>query len=206
MAQKFNIGIDRAKETLKVTTQKVIRHAVQPLHRRYRVDHIQLNRKHLNAQFYADHLVARTKLLDRNTGAWVYTTGKFTAFYPVAKRLEAGDKLRRFADNVGIPDRLRTDQAQEIMGKNTEFQSQAKRLHIDITHTKSERSNQNHGADTELGELQKSFRQKMVRKKAPKRVWDYGLVHQAGVLNRISRGKTGRTGIKELTGKTPDIS
>ena len=150
--------------------------------------------------------MARTKLLDRNTGAWVYTTGKFTAFYPVAKRLEAGDKLRRFADNVGIPDRLRTDQAQEIMGKNTEFQSQAKRLHIDITHTKSERSNQNHGADTELGELQKSFRQKMVRKKAPKRLWDYGLVHQSGVLNRISRGKTGRTGIKELTGKTPDIS
>ena len=45
-----------------------------------------------------------------------------------------------------------------------------------------------------------------MQKKVPKRVWVYGIVHQAGVLNRISRGKTGRTGIEELTGKTPDIS
>ena len=79
VARKFNIGIDRAKETLKVTMQKVIRHAVHPLHRRYRVNHMQLNRKRLNAKFYAEHLVARTKSLDRNTGVWVYTTGKFTA-------------------------------------------------------------------------------------------------------------------------------
>ena len=92
------------------------------------------------------------------------------------------------------------------MGKNTEFQPQAKRLHIDLTHTELERSNQNHGAEIEIGEFQKSFRQKMVRKQDPKRVWVYGLVHQAGVLNQISRGKTGRTGIEELTGKTPDIS
>ena len=37
-------------------------------------------------------------------------------------------------------------------------------------------------------------------------MWDYGLVHQAGVLNRIARGKSGRTGIEEITGQTPDIS
>ena len=167
---------------------------------------MQLHRKRLNAQFYADHLVARTKFLYGSTGTWVYTIVKFTAVYPVANRLEAGDTLRRYKENFGIPDRLRTDQAPEIMGKNTEFQPQAKRLHIDLTHTELERSNQNHGAEIEIGEFQKSFRQKMVRKQDPKRVWVYGLVHQAGVPNQISRGKTGRTGIEELTGKTPDIS
>ena len=78
VSRKFNIGIERAKETLKVTTQKGIRHAVHPLHRRYRVDHMQFNRKRLNEKFYCDHLVAKTKSLDGNTEAWLYTTGKFT--------------------------------------------------------------------------------------------------------------------------------
>ena len=82
VSRKFNIGIERAKETLKVTTQKCIIRAVHPLHRRYRVDHIQFNRKRLNRQLYCDHLVAKTKSFDGNTGAWLYTTGKFTVVYP----------------------------------------------------------------------------------------------------------------------------
>ena len=206
VSRKFNIGIEKAKETLRVTTQRGIRHAVHPLHRRYRVDHMQLNRKRLNAQFYTDHLPAKTKSLDANTGAWVYTTGKFTAEYPCVKRDEAGDTLRRFSDDVGIPDRLRSDLASEITGKHTEFQAQVKRLRIDLTHSEKERSNQNHAAEGEIGHLKRRFRQKMLAKAVPKRLWDYGLVHQAGVLSRTSRGKTGRTGIEEVTGQTPDIS
>ena len=52
LSRKFNIGIERAKETIKVTTQKRIRHAVHPFHRRYCVDHMQFNLKRLNGQFY----------------------------------------------------------------------------------------------------------------------------------------------------------
>ena len=169
------------------------------------MDHMQLNWKRLNAQFYIDHLVAKTTSLDGNTGAWVYTTGKFTTVYPCEKRSEAGDTLRRFANDVGIPDKLRSDLAPEITGKNTEFQAQVKLLRIDLTHSEKERSNQNHAAEGEIGHLKKRFRQKMVSKAVPKRLWDYGLVHQAGVLNRIARGKTGHTGLKEVTGQTPDI-
>ena len=62
VSHKFNIGIERDKETLKVTTQKGIRHGVHPLHRRYRVDHMQFNRKRLNGKFYCDHLVAKNKV------------------------------------------------------------------------------------------------------------------------------------------------
>ena len=46
----------------------------------------------------------------------------------------------------------------------------------------------------------------MIQKGAPKRVLDYGFVHQLGVLSRLARGKNGRTGIKKVTGNTPDIS
>ncbi len=206
VSRKFNIGIEKAKQTLKVTTQLGIRHAVHPLHQRYRVDHLNPNRKRLNAQFYTDHLVAKTKSLDGNTGAWVYTTGKFTAVYPCALQSEAGDTLKKFADDHGIPDRLRADLAPEITGKHKEFQAQVKRQKINLTFSEKGRSNQNYAAEAEIGHLKRRFCQKMVSKRVPKRVWDYGLVNQAGILSRISRGDTGRTGVEEVTGQTPDIS
>ena len=104
VSRKFNIGIERSKETIKVTTQKGIHHAVHPLHHRYHVDHMQFNRKRLNVQFYCDYLESKTKSLDGNTGAWIYTTGKFTAVYPVESQKEAGNTFRRFTEYFGIPD------------------------------------------------------------------------------------------------------
>ena len=72
---------------------------------------MQLNRNHLNAQFYTDHLMAKTKPLEVNTGVWIYMTGEFTVNYPCTKNSEVGYTLRRFTDNVGIPDQLRSDMA-----------------------------------------------------------------------------------------------
>jgi hypothetical protein len=44
LSRKWNIGLETAKRTLQVTTQRGIRTAVHPLHRRYHVDHLHLNR------------------------------------------------------------------------------------------------------------------------------------------------------------------
>ena len=43
VSRKFNIGIERAKTTIKVTTQRGICHDVHPLNCRYRTDHMQFN-------------------------------------------------------------------------------------------------------------------------------------------------------------------
>ena len=59
-----------------------------------------LNVNLLNAQFYTDHLLAKTKSLEVNMGAWVVTAGKFTVAYLYIKRSELGDTVRQFADNV----------------------------------------------------------------------------------------------------------
>ena len=107
---------------------------------------MQFNRKSLNEQFYCDHLVAKTKSLAGNTRAWLHTTVNFTVVYPCESRREAGDTLRRFADDVGLTDQVRSDLTPELTGKNTDFQDQAKRLEIDVTHSKAERSNQKHVA------------------------------------------------------------
>jgi hypothetical protein len=45
----------------------------------------------------------------------------------------------------------------------------------------------------------------MVKKKVPRHLWDYGLVYEAEIMSRISRGPKGRTDIEMITGDTPDI-
>ena len=202
----FIIGIYKAKDTFIVTIQKVIIHVVHPLGRRYIVDNMWLNRKRLNAQFYTDPLLAKTESLEGNTGAWIYTTGNFTVVYSCTNSSELGYNLQYFAGDIGIPYILRSYLVPEITGKHTEFQARLKRLRIYLTHSEVERSNNNHATGGDIGRLKKRFWQNMVSKKFPKNLWDYGLVHQDGILSCISRGKTVWTGIEKVTGKTPEIS
>ena len=80
------------------------------------------------------------------------------------------------------------------------------RLKVRLKRAEVGRSNQNYAAEREIGELKKRWRNRMVRKKVPKRLWDYGLIYESGILNRIPRGNNGRTGLEIVTGETPDIS
>ena len=61
LARTLNIGLDKAKTMLKVTTQKGIRTAVHPIHRRYRVDHLDLHSTRLKGKWYVDWMPAKTK-------------------------------------------------------------------------------------------------------------------------------------------------
>ena len=111
--------------------------------------------------------------------------------YPCIKRSEVGYTLRRFSDDVRISDQLRSDLPPEITRNCTYFQAQVKRLRIDLTDSKVERSNQNISTDGEIGYLKNHFCQKFVSKKYPKGLRGYDLVHQAGILSRTDCEKTG---------------
>ena len=89
---------------------------------------------------------------------------------------------------------------------HTKFQAQVKPLFIDRTHYEVERYNHNHPAEGDIGHPKKHFCQKIVSKKVPKRLWDYGLVQKAGILSRIALGKMVRAGIEEVSGQAPEIS
>ena len=58
--------------------------------------------------------------------------------YTYTKRLSVGDNLPWFSDDVGIPDRLRSDMTPEITVKHTEFQAQVKHLLIELAHSEVE--------------------------------------------------------------------
>ena len=209
LAKIWNIGIGRAKDTLAATTQRGIRYAIHPIHRRYRVDHLThlgLNSRRLQRQFYVDHLEARVKSLSQNTGAFVYTGGGFTVVYPVSSTSKAGETLAEFARDVGIPSDLRADLASYFVGRETHFVKEAKRLRIKLTYAEKGRHEQNYAAELEIRELKRGWNRKMVEKNIPSRLWDFGIVHRAELMTRMVRSKSMRTGYEIVTGDTPDIS
>ena len=46
----------------------------------------------------------------------------------------------------------------------------------------------------------------MIKCRAPKRVWDFGMIYESDILSRISQGHDGKTGMERITGGTVDIS
>jgi hypothetical protein len=153
-----------------------------------------------------DHLQSKVKSLSQNTGAFVFTTGAFTKVYTVKSTAEAGVALSDFVRDVGVPTDIRTDLASYFTGHNTNFVKETKRLHIKVTYAEKGRHNQNHAAEREIRNLKRRWHNKMTAKAIPKRLWDFGLVHQAELISRMARGKNGRTGYEEVIGETPDIS
>jgi hypothetical protein len=209
IARTWNINLDKAKDTLRVMTQKGLRYAIHPIHRRYRVDHLAhlgLNAQQITKQIYVDHLQSKVKSLGQKMGAYVFTTGAFTKVILATSTAKAGEALSEFVMDVGVPTDIRTDLATYFTGRETEFVKETKRLHIRVTYAEKGRHNQNHAAEREIRDLKRRWHSKMTTKVVPKRLWDYGLVHQAELMSRTARGKDGRTGYEEVTGETPDIS
>jgi hypothetical protein len=60
--------------------------------------------------------------------------------------------------------------------------------------------------ELEIGFLLKRWKLRMQMKNVYSQLWDYGLVYEGGLLMRMSHGDDGRSGYKQVTGETPDIS
>ena len=206
-SRKWNIGgLEMAKRTLQVTTQRGVQTAVHPLHCRYRVDHLHLYRQRLNGDWFTDTLFSKVVSLQGNMCAQVFTNGSFTTVHPLDSKAKVAQALTEFADDVGIPDSLLSNGAPEVVGPRTEFMKEVNRLKIKLKRSEVGRSNQNYSAEREIGELKKRWRNRMLKRKVPTRLWDYGLVYETNILNQIPRGQQQRTGIEIVTGETPDIS
>ena len=209
VARLMNIGLDKAKQMMHVTTQKGIRTAVHPIHRRYRVDHLDLHSNRLAGQWYVDWMPAATKSLSQNVGAFVFTNGTFTEVFPTPDRrsVTAAMSLKEFCEDVGTPEKLKSDRAKEFCERNSEFLRVAKKKQIDLTYAEHERKNQIHDLDLEIREIRKRTHNKMRSKNVPKRLWDFCYKHSAKIRQFIPRDKLrGRTAMESVTGKTPDIS
>ena len=204
----FTVGIEKAKEILLTTTQKGVRQAVQPLTRRYRVDHINLHHNDLAGKWTLDHIEARYRSIRGHTGAFVFSNGNIVVVYPTNSKsgLHAAEALRNFCMDYGVPIRLKSDLASSFTGEHTEFLKLIRKYGINVTYSEAYRHNQLQQVDVAIRDLNRRWRHKMVKRGIPRRLWCYGLQHQAKMMQFIPRGQNDRTGYEQITGRTPDIS
>ena len=208
LSDRWCIGLAQAKNTIEVTTQTSARSAIMPMGRRYRADRV-FERPLLRGDFYTDTMDGRCKSLDGNQYAQVFATKDFFAMaYPMELKSAAGEGLRQFIHDFGRPEKLTYDGSKEQCGKKTEFMKNVRKYAIDYHVTEPERPNHNF-AEGVIREVRKKWFRIMVRKRVPRRVWDYGLRWVCDIQNRTantSRGLGGRCPLEKITGESVDIS
>ena len=208
IADRWSIGMNNAKQTYKVTTQKGVRSAILPLSRRYRADR-HFNRPTLKGKWYTDYMFGRTKSLDGNVGAQVFANKEyFCNAYPTSSKKFCGKALQTFCSEFGAPEKLTFDGAKEQTKSGTDFMKTVREYDILPHVIEPDRHNQNR-VEGVIREIRKKWYRVMLKKKAPRRLWDYGLRWVCEIMQRTaswSGSLEGRTPLEMVTGETPDIS
>ena len=209
LSERWSIGSNQAKQTLRVTTQRGARSAILPLSRRYRTDRMYNQKKLRNQKFYTDTLFGRCKSLTNNTCAQIFANESyFVKAYPMERKANAGLALRQFIRDFGVPEQLTSDGAAEQTGAKTEFIKNVRKYGIDHHVSEPHRPQQNR-AESVIREVKRRWYRQMTKKKVPKRLWDYGIVWVCEIMSITSNSSfalDGRTPLEEITGETPDIS
>jgi hypothetical protein len=80
------------------------------------------------------------------------------------------------------------------------------KLGINIAYAEPHWHNQLQQVDVAIRELKRRWRNKMGSHNIPRRLWCFGLEHQAKLMHFIPRGRNDQSGYEMITGKTPDSS
>ena len=131
--------------------------------------------KTLTGAWATDTVNGRTKSLDGNRYAQIFTNKNYFAkLYPMDTKSKAGDALRTFCREFGVPDNLTFDGPGEQTGKNTTFMKYIKEHDIDYHVTEPDLHQQN-PAEGVIRELRRKWYRVMIRKPVTTRLWDYGM-------------------------------
>ena len=81
-ARKINIGLDKAKQIIRVTTKYGICTVVHPISRRYIIDNLYLSRRCICGMWYVEWMPAATKLITQCRDELIYSNGTLHEVYP----------------------------------------------------------------------------------------------------------------------------
>ena len=166
-------------------------------------------RKTLHGKWSTDTMDGRGKSLDGNKYAQVFSNkAYFSRIYPMDSKGKAGDALRVFCQEFGVPEELELDGSKEQTGKNSTFMKQV-RLH-DINYHIAEPDLHNQvPCEGVIRELRRRWYRTIIRQRAPQEVWDYGyrwISETMSLTNTTAGGLDGCIPITQVTGDTADIS
>jgi hypothetical protein len=203
IAKKWRTSPQMARQTLEATTQLGVRHAVHPLKRRYRTDTSMLGHRRL--RYRMDTMFNKVKSLKGYKCAQVFCAEGYVKVIPMESKAEVGQALQELIHDVGIPNQLLMDGSGEQVGPKSDFSKACKKYDIVVYRTEPYTPRQNKTERT-IGELRRRWRSLKASKYVLVRLWDYGLIYEAVLMSRMSKGSDSRPGIEVLTGDTVDIS
>ena len=210
LAEKFCIGVERAKATLRATRQRGTRSAILPISRRYRADR-RFEVRRLDGKFATDTLWSKVLSLEGNKASQIYSHKcGFKVVYHMkrANGENVGHSLAEFIHQYGAPNHLTFDGAAVQKGTNTIFYENLRKGQIKWHMSGPRRAEQN-PAEGAIRELKGRWYRLQSKLNIPDRLWDFGMAYIAETGNVIaisSRYAKGRTPLEMITGKTPDIS
>ena len=205
LASKWMIGIKAASDTIRFTTQKVMRMATGPLMRRYKPNIAPFTKyRQLKATFYTDPLYGKVKSVTGNKLAQVFTSGDFIFVSPMKSKADGGHGLVDLCDEIGIPAELRYDNAKEETLPGTLMQKVMRAFYIIGRATEPHTQSQNK-SEGQIRELQYRTKRRMIRNSVPAPLWDFCIVTESEIMSRMSRGGR-RPGLEVITGDSVDIS
>ena len=138
LSERWFIGLKQATQTIKSTSQWLLRSVILPLARWHRAN-IMYDRPRLHGVIYTNTIHSHFKSLDGNKYTQIFATEDyFVAAYPMESKSLAGDALKEFITYYGVPDKIIMDGAGEQTGKRSTFMEQVQKHHIDYNVTEQE--------------------------------------------------------------------
>ena len=210
LAERFAIGLQRAKDTMKATFQRAVRSALLPISRRYRADR-QLNTKQLKGKFATDTLWFKVKSIRGYKASQIFSHKcGFKKLYHLerANNESVGYAMKAFISDYGAPEHLTYDGAAVQVGSKTTFQQTLRRYEIKHHVSGPRRPNEN-PSEAAIRDLKTGWYRIKTKMNVPERLWCFGVEYIAEtqcLTVNSSRYSQHRTPIEIVTGETPDIS
>jgi hypothetical protein len=109
------------------------------------------------------------------------------------KKSDAGQALKTFVRELGVPEELTIDGSKEQNKPGTDFMKCCRRNDIKVKTTEPEHPNHN-PAEGVIREVRRRWFRTMIRKRVPRRLWDYGVRWTTQVMQRTSTQAGGLRG------------
>ena len=214
LAEIWNCGKETARKTLEATTCKHYRAVKKGLTRRFKPTRNFMRYRQITlpaGEFYTDTFKAKVRSVRGYTCAQIYGNKfGYLKSYPMESnnQQDVGNTLSVLIQDVGIMQKLHTDNAPEMVGRRTPFFKRARKEEIDLTTIEPERPDENYG-ETLVRIAKLGAARQMAKKRVPMRLWCYAVEHYSNLHSLTVPGmyrNKGRTGNEMVYGSTPDIS
>jgi hypothetical protein len=208
LSQKWGIGIESARRTIRVSTQRGVRTVLHPaLSRRFRTNDRQLRYRRLRSDVFTDTLITNVISKRMNRYAQVFVTSYgWCRVFPMRKKSDAHEALSLLFKRDGVPPKIICDGSlEQVKGRFNQKTREA-----DCWTKQIEPYSQwQNAAEGGIREVKKGAGRKMVKKKSPKMLWDDCLELEGQIRSNTAHDifeLQGETPETILSGETSDIS